>query len=186
MPVAMNIPNALTMARITLTPVLVFAMLVPGATELALAVFVAGMVSDYLDGHLARSRGLITSFGKLMDPIADKLFIGSALACLIVTEGLAAWVVLTVFARELLVTGLRLAARREGVVIPANQLGKAKTVIQSAAVLVMIAAGTGSAVVQGLIYVMVAITVISGASYVAGFVRERRPSGGRLEPAAAG
>ena len=84
-----NVANALTVARISLAPLLVFSLLAPGATELALAVFAVGMTSDFLDGHLARSRNLITSFGELMDPIADKLFIGSALACLTVTNRLA-------------------------------------------------------------------------------------------------
>ena len=84
------------------------------------------------------------------------------------------------FARELLVTGLRLAARREGVTIPANQLGKAKTAIQAFVVLVLLVAGPDGPLVQALVYLMVAITVISGASYVAGFVRGRRPSVVRL------
>jgi len=170
-----SIPNALTIARIALAPVLAFALQPDQPAIAALIVFAAGMASDVLDGQLARSRKLVTNFGKLMDPIADKVFIGTAVVALAATDRLAVWVVVVVFSRELIVTGLRLAARREGTIIAASALGKAKTVVQAVAVFVLIAAGPDGAVAQALVYLMVAITVFSGADYIAGYVRRRRP-----------
>jgi CDP-diacylglycerol---glycerol-3-phosphate 3-phosphatidyltransferase len=177
----MNVPNALTLLRISLAPLLVIALWELDAPGAALLVFAAGMTSDVLDGRLARSRGLVTNFGKLMDPIADKLFIGTAFVCLAADDRVAVWVVGVVFARELLVTALRLVARREGVIISASQLGKAKTVIQAIVVFVLIAAGPQGLLPQALVYLMVAITVVSGVAYAAGFLRGRRPA----EPAPA-
>lgn len=170
----MNIPNSLTIARILLAPLLAVAMLPDVATSIAAAVFAVGMASDLVDGHLARSRGLVTRFGTLMDPIADKLFVGTAMICLAATNRIALWVVLTVFARELLVTGLRLAARRRNVIIPANQLGKLKTVLQALVVFVLLVADPTGTIVQALVYAMVAATVVSGAVYAAGYMRGRR------------
>jgi len=173
-PRGINAPNALTIARISLAPLLALTMQAPDAAAMAALVFTAGMTSDALDGYLARSRGLITSFGQLMDPIADKLFIGTAFVCLAATDRIAVWVVATVFARDLLVTALRLAARREGVIIGANRLGKAKTALQAVVVLVLVAAGPHGVLPQALVYLMVAITVVSGTGYIAGFLRGRR------------
>lgn len=177
---AVTVPNALTMARIALAPVLAVALLADGATAAALIVFAAGMATDVFDGQLARSRQLVSNFGKLMDPIADKLFIGTAFVCLAASDRIAIWVIVVVLARELIVTALRLVARREGVIIAAGQLGKAKTVIQAIAVFVLIAAAPAAAGAQVLVYLMVAITVVSGIDYVASFTRgrlaQRRPA----------
>ena len=170
----LNIPNSLTIARIMLAPVLAFAMQPDVATSIAVAVFAAGMTSDLVDGYLARSRGLVTAFGTLMDPIADKLLVGTALVCLAATNRLALWVVLIVFARELLVTALRLAARRQGVIIPANQLGKLKTVVQASVVFVLLVADPMATVTQALVYLMVAVTLLSGVVYAAGYMKGRR------------
>lgn len=181
----MNVPNALTMARISMAPLLVLSMQSEQETTLTLSVlvFAAGMTTDAIDGYLARSRGLITGFGALMDPIADKLFVGTAFVCLAATGRVAVWVVAVVFARDILVTGVRLIASREGVIIPASQLGKAKTVIQTIVVLVLLAVGPGGVFVQALVYLMVAITVVSGAAYVLGFLRGRRMPVLRADPA---
>lgn len=170
----MNVPNSLTMTRILMAPLLAVAMLPQAEASIAALVFAAGMATDVADGHLARSRGLHTRFGTLMDPIADKLFVGTALVCLAATGEIAVWVVAVVFARDLAVTGMRLAARRQGVIIAANGFGKAKTVIQALVVLVLLVAGGGGALVQGLVYLMVAVTVLSGAVYAAGYLRGRR------------
>ena len=170
----LNVPNSLTIARILLAPVLAVAMQPDVATSIAAAVFAVGMTSDLVDGYLARSRGLVTRFGTLMDPIADKLFVGTALVCLAATNRVALWVVFAVFARELVVTALRLTARRQGVIIPANQLGKLKTVVQATVVFVLLVADPTGALTQALVYLMVAITVLSGAVYVAGYMRGRR------------
>lgn len=170
----MNIANALTLARISLAPILALTMLPDVDTSLAVAVFAVGMTSDFADGYLARSRGLITRFGELMDPIADKLFVGTALVCLAATGQVALWVVVLVFGRDLVVTGLRLVARRQGVGIAANSLGKAKTVIQAVTVLVLLAAPGEPALVQALVMVMVGVTVVSGAVYAAAYLRGRQ------------
>ena len=171
---SLNIPNSLTIARIMLAPLLAVAMLPDVTTSIAAAVFAVGMASDLVDGYLARSRGLVTRFGTLMDPIADKVFVGTALVCLAATSRLALWVVLTVFARELLVTALRLAARRHGVIIPANQLGKVKTVVQASVVFVLLVADPTATITQLLVYLMVAVTLLSGVVYAAGYLRGRR------------
>ena len=170
----MNIPNSLTIARILMAPVLVIAMQPHIETSFATAIFAAGMASDLVDGYLARSRQLVTRFGTLMDPIADKLFVGTALVCLAATDHLAVWIVLTVFSRDLVVTGLRLAARREGVDIAANHLGKAKTTLQALVVFALLLADPAAAAVQALVYLMVALTVISGMVYAAAYLRGRR------------
>ncbi len=169
----MNVPNSLTLARILLAPVLALAMQPSVDASVAAAVFAAGMASDAIDGHLARARGLVTRFGTLMDPIADKLFIGTALIGLLATDRIAAWVVLVIVARELLVTALRLVARRQGVIIAANGLGKAKTLLQAIVVFALLTVDAGS-VTDGLVILMVAITVLSGVVYGGGYLRGRR------------
>ena len=169
----MNLPNSLTLGRVSLAPVLALVML-PEVDELSAAmIFAVGMTSDVVDGYLARSGGLITRFGELMDPIADKLFVGTALVCLAATNRIAVWIVAVVFARDLLVTGLRFMARRRGTPIAANRLGKAKTVIQAVTVFVLLAVSTQTLAVQLLVFLMVTVTVISGAVYSASYLRGR-------------
>jgi len=180
----MNVPNSLTIARILMCPVLAIAMLPAPETALAATLFAAGMVTDLADGYLARSRGLITKLGTLLDPIADKLFVGTALVCLAATGRLAVWVVLVIFARDLLVTGLRLSARRRGGVIGANMLGKAKTVFQAFVVFVLVVTTAEGALILGLVYLMVAVTILSGAVYVHGYQRGRRIAVPRVAPRA--
>jgi CDP-diacylglycerol--glycerol-3-phosphate 3-phosphatidyltransferase len=170
-----NVPNVLTVLRILLVPVLVVALL--GETRngdaLAAAVFVVASATDLLDGWLARTRNSITTFGKLMDPLADKLLIVAALVSLVSLDRLAAWVAMVIIARELAVTLLRTAAAQQGVVIPAGMFGKLKTVMQIAAVLSLIVAGSPTPVwVDVLVYATVVMTVASGVDYFLG-VRRR-------------
>ena len=170
----LNVPNALTLLRILLVPVLVVALLdaTPEAQWVAAAVFALAAFTDGLDGYLARSRSSETTFGKVMDPIADKLLVAAALLSLVSLDRLAAWVAMLIIAREFAVSGLRIAAGAQGIVIPASMLGKAKTVVQIAAVLALIAAGNPDAAwVQALVYAMVAITLASGADYFLNFRR---------------
>lgn len=181
----MNIPNSLTISRILMAPVLVLAMWPDLDAAFAAVVFAAGMTSDYIDGHLARSRGLETKFGALMDPIADKLFVGTALVCLAATSRIAIWVVVVIFARDLIVTGLRFAARRQGVDVAANRLGKAKTVLQAFVVFVLLLADPSAVAVQALVYAMVALTVLSGAVYAARYLRGRSVPAPRVSPGSA-
>ncbi len=170
----LNLPNALTLARILLVPVLVVALTVetPGGDAIAAAVFALAALTDGLDGYIARSRHSITTFGKVMDPVADKLMIAAALIALLSLDRVAAWVAMVIIAREFAVSGLRIAAGQQGVVIPASGLGKAKTIVQVLAVLALIAASDADAAwVLGLVYLMVAITVASGADYFLNFRR---------------
>ena len=180
----LNLPNALTLVRILLVPVLVVALTVetPGGDTIAAIVFAVAAFTDGLDGYIARSRQSVTTFGKVMDPVADKLMVAAALISLVSLDRLAAWVAMVIIAREFAVSGLRIAAGQQGVVIPASGLGKGKTIVQVLAVLALIAANDPDAMwVQALVYLMVAITVASGADYFLNFrkkieeaARERR------------
>jgi CDP-diacylglycerol--glycerol-3-phosphate 3-phosphatidyltransferase len=171
----MNLPNVLTMSRICLVPVLVLLLLEQDEAIAAAAVFSVGMLTDALDGRIARSRSLITNFGKLMDPIADKLLVGAAFVCLAAIDRVEDWVVVLILAREALVTGMRFLAKRDGVVIAANNLGKAKTALQTVAVLVLVlAADPYDAWVQGIVAATVMITIASGLAYVLPYVSHRR------------
>jgi CDP-diacylglycerol---glycerol-3-phosphate 3-phosphatidyltransferase len=170
----LNVPNLLTLLRILLVPVLVVALgtEATGGSEIAAAVFVLAAVTDGLDGYIARSRQSVTTFGKVMDPVADKLLIAAALLTLVSLDRVDAWVAMIIIAREFAVSGLRIAAGQQGVVIPASALGKVKTIVQSAAVLALIAVNDPNAVwVQALVYAMVLTTIVSGADYFLNFRR---------------
>jgi len=167
---SVNLPNALTLVRVLLVPVLVVALTAEGGDALAATVFALASATDFLDGWLARRRGSVTNFGKVMDPIADKLMVAAALIALVGLERVAAWIVLVIIAREFAVSGLRAAAGQQGVVIPASKWGKAKTAVQVAAIFVLIVAPDSDAVwVQALVYVTVAVTVVSGLEYFASY-----------------
>src|ERR687889_948811 len=163
----LNLPNVLTLVRIMLVPVLVVALLdeTPNGDTIAAIVFAIAALTDGLDGYIARSREAITTFGKGMDPIADKLLIAAALISLVSLDRVAAWVAMVIIAREFAVSGLRVAAGQQGVVIPASLLGKAKTILQIGMVMALIAADDGAAWVQALVYLAVGMTIVSGADY---------------------
>jgi CDP-diacylglycerol--glycerol-3-phosphate 3-phosphatidyltransferase len=185
---ALNLPNVLTLLRILLVPVLVVALLDETANGdlLAAIVFALASVTDAMDGYLARTRNAITTFGKLMDPIADKLLIIAALVALVSLHRLAGWVAMVIIARELTVTVTRMQATQHGVVIAANLWGKAKTIVQVAAIFFLIAVGEPSpAWVDGLVYGMVAITIVSGVDYFFGLRRVLREAEARGAEAAA-
>ena len=175
----LNLPNALTLLRILAVPVVVVALLgeTPNGDALAAAVFALAAATDGHDGYFARSRGSITTFGKLMDPIADKLLIVAALVSLVSLDRLEAWVAMVIIAREFAVTVMRVIAAERGVVIAASWLGKAKTVLQIAAVFALIAANPAPVWVDALVYLAVAATLISGADYFFGLRRmlEQQP-----------
>jgi CDP-diacylglycerol---glycerol-3-phosphate 3-phosphatidyltransferase len=170
----LNVPNALTLVRILLVPVLVVALLqaTPHGSTVAAIVFALAAVTDGVDGWIARRSRSITTFGKVMDPIADKLLIAAALISLVSLDRVEAWVAMVIIAREFAVSGLRIAAGQQGVVIPASGLGKVKTIVQVAAVLALIAANDpNEAWVLALVYLMVAVTLASGADYFLNFRR---------------
>jgi CDP-diacylglycerol---glycerol-3-phosphate 3-phosphatidyltransferase len=138
---------------------------------IAAGVFALAAVTDTLDGYIARQRDAITTFGKLMDPIADKLLVAAALIALVSLNRLAAWIAMVIIAREFAVTGLRLVAVEQGVVIQASWLGKVKTILQVAAIICLIAFDPTPLAVDLLVYAAVAATVVSGVDYFFGFRR---------------
>ncbi len=170
----LNVPNGLTVVRILLVPVLVAALLekTSGGDLLAAIVFAVASLTDAIDGYLARSRNSVTTFGTLMDPIADKLLIVAALIALVSLGRLDAWVAMVIISREFAVTVLRAAAGAvQGVVIPASPLGKLKTAIQVLMVMLLIAVPGPPLWVSLVVYVAVFITVLSGADYFFGIRR---------------
>jgi CDP-diacylglycerol---glycerol-3-phosphate 3-phosphatidyltransferase len=181
--VPLNVPNVLTVIRILLVPVLIVALLekTGGGDLLAAIVFAVASLTDAIDGYLARSRNWVTTFGKLMDPIADKLLIVAALIALVSLDRLAAWVAMVIIAREFAVTVLRVAVgTQQGVVISANAFGKLKTAFQVVMVMLLIAVHPRTAIVDAVVYVTVVVTVLSGADYFFGLTRGRG-----VEPGAA-
>lgn len=178
----MNLPNQLTIARLVLS---IFFVACLSASfrfnhSLALALFAVATITDYLDGQIARRRGLITDFGKLMDPLADKILTAAAFICLIPYGALPSWVVIVIIAREFLITGLRLLAGAKGVVLPAEKLGKHKTAWQMGTIiffLLLLALGDWNSsrlawvpwawtyVGGPLVAITALLTVTSGAGY---------------------
>ncbi|MEY2517759.1 MAG: CDP-diacylglycerol---glycerol-3-phosphate 3-phosphatidyltransferase [bacterium] len=184
---ALNLPNILTLLRILLVPVLVVALLDETANGdlLAAIVFALASATDAVDGYLARARNDITNFGKLMDPIADKLLIISALVALVSLHRLEPWVAMVIITREITVTLTRVQATQQGVVIAANWWGKSKTIVQVAAIFFLIAVGEPSPPwVDGLVYFAVAITIVSGIDYFFGLRRVMREAEARRKSAA--
>lgn len=169
----LNLPNTLTLLRIFLVPVVVVALLdeTPNGDLIAAGVFALAALTDGLDGYIARSRGHITTFGKLMDPLADKLLVTAALVSLVSLGRLEAWIAMVIIAREFAVTGLRGVAAEQGVVIQASWMGKVKTMLQVAAIIALIATDPAPLGVDLLVYLALAVTVASGVDYFFGFRR---------------
>ena len=172
--VPLNVPNALTMLRILAVPVVVVALVgeIDDGDLLAGIVFTLAALTDGLDGYIARRKGSVTTFGTLMDPLADKLLIIASLVSLVSLDRLEAWIAMVIIAREVAVTLLRAVAVQQGVVISASWLGKLKTTVQIAAIIALIATNPAPLAVDILVYVAVAVTVWSGADYFYG-VRRR-------------
>ena len=168
----MNLPNKLTVLRVLMIPFFVLFMLVniAGAADkwIAVALFVAASLTDFLDGYLARKYHLVTNFGKFMDPLADKLLVSAAMICLVEMGRLPAWIVIIIISREFIISGFRLIASDNGVVIAASYWGKFKTVFQMAMIIVLIC-NLGGAFVwveTALIWISLILTVVSLADYV--------------------
>lgn len=180
----MNLPNKLTVARVVLVPFFIFFLLtdmVPMSCLWALIVFALASITDALDGHIARSRNLVTNFGKFLDPLADKVLVISALVCF-VELGLAGAVpVIIIIAREFMVSGLRLVTAGEGIVVAAGIWGKLKTAFTMAAIVIILLfavmfgkdpAGYETWAViteQVLIWISTVLTIISGYIYLNGY-----------------
>jgi CDP-diacylglycerol--glycerol-3-phosphate 3-phosphatidyltransferase len=144
-----NLPNYLTLARIVLVPLLVVILLTPFAEQwfgissyaLAIGIFLAASLTDILDGHIARRRNQVSNFGKLLDPIADKLLVSAALIVLVEKHLAPAWAVVVILGREFIITGLRSVAASEGIVIAAQKIGKVKMWAQCVAIVALLVAG---------------------------------------------
>ncbi len=168
----MNLPNKLTVLRVIMVPFFVFFMLTdvggPANKWIALILFCVASLTDMLDGKIARKYNLVTNFGKFMDPLADKLLVCSAMICMIEMGKLPAWIVIVIIAREFIISGFRLVASDNGIVIAASYWGKFKTVFQMAMIIVLIAdfGGVFDVIAQVLIWIALALTVISLIDYV--------------------
>lgn len=169
----MNLPNKLTVLRVIMVPFFVFFMLTDVAGDagkwIALILFCLASLTDMLDGKIARARNLVTNFGKFMDPLADKLLVCSAMICLIPLQKLPAWFVIVIIAREFIISGFRLVASDNGIVIAASYWGKFKTVSQMFMVIVLIAdlGGVFDLIGTVLMWIALILTVVSLIDYIA-------------------
>ena len=168
----MNTPNKLTVARMIMVPFLVVFLLTGWGGEanryISLILFVAASITDWFDGYLARKNHLVTNFGKFMDPLADKLLVCSAMICMIELGRLPAWFVIIIIGREFIISGFRLIAAENGIVIAANYWGKFKTVSQMIMIILLILHFDLSVFVileQIFIWLSLALTVISLMTY---------------------
>lgn len=169
----MNLPNKLTVLRICMIPFFVAALLYENGADqtmriIANVIFITASLTDLLDGKIARKNGLVTNFGKFMDPLADKLLVCSALICLIQLGQLPAWVVIVIISREFIISGFRLVAADNGIVIAASYWGKFKTVFQMTAVVLLIFnIPPLSVLTSAVLWIAVILTVVSLVDYVA-------------------
>ena len=168
----MNLPNKLTVLRVLMVPVFVIALMLEGGANqtyryVAAAIFIIASLTDLLDGKIARKYNLVTNFGKFMDPLADKLLVCSALICMIELGQLPAWMVLIIIAREFIISGFRLVASDNGVVIAASYWGKWKTTFQMISVVLLILNIEAlSMLTYATGWIALALTVISLGDYI--------------------
>ena len=166
----MNLPNKLTILRMIMIPFFLVALMVPGIPGgkwIALALFCLASLTDMLDGKIARKYNLITDFGKFMDPLADKLLVCSAMIALIDLDRIPAWVVIVIIAREFIISGFRLVASDNGIVIAASYWGKFKTTFQMIMVILMIANIQAlNILTQIVMWIALALTIISLIDYI--------------------
>ena len=169
----MNLPNKLTILRVCMIPFFVLFMLTdlggPYGKYISVLIFAAASFTDFLDGKIARKYHLVTNFGKFMDPLADKLLVCSAMICMIPLGKLQAWFVIIIIAREFIISGFRLVAADNGIVIAASYWGKFKTVSQMFMIIVLIAdlGGVFDIVGTVLIWLSLILTVVSLIDYIA-------------------
>ena len=166
----MNLPNKLTLFRVILIPVFVFFLLADTISYndfIALGIFIIASFTDMLDGKIARKYNLVTNFGKFMDPLADKLLVCSALICLIELNRIPSWMVIVIIAREFIISGFRLIASDNGVVIAASYWGKFKTVFQMVAVcLLIVNIEAINVFTMVVLWIAVALTIVSLVDYI--------------------
>ncbi|MBQ3226022.1 MAG: CDP-diacylglycerol--glycerol-3-phosphate 3-phosphatidyltransferase [Clostridia bacterium] len=166
----MSTPNKLTVLRVLFIPVFMAFSLydfAPYSNYISLGIFVLAFITDALDGYLARKTGQITDFGKIMDPLADKLLVTAALVCLLQQGIVSSWVVVIILAREFIISGIRIVAAADGNVIAASWWGKWKTVSQFIAVSVALFFDEANAAVDIIVWFTAILTLISGVDYIA-------------------
>ena len=168
----MNLANKLTMLRVVMIPAFLLVLFLapePMNRYIAVIIFIVASLTDMLDGKIARARNLVTNYGKFMDPLADKLLVCSAMICLIPVGKLPAWIVIIIIAREFIISGFRLIASDNGIVIAASYWGKFKTVSQMFMIILLIADFGGIFVMieNVLIWVSLILTVVSLIDYIA-------------------
>ncbi|MHA6251225.1 CDP-diacylglycerol--glycerol-3-phosphate 3-phosphatidyltransferase [Oceanobacillus sp. CAU 1775] len=180
----MNLPNKLTISRILLIPIFIILLSIPldlgawdiGGSELPITHFIAALIfifastTDWVDGYIARKYNLITNLGKFLDPLADKLLVSAALIMLVQLELAVAWVVIVIISREFAVTGLRLVAAGEGIVLAAGQMGKLKTATQMIAIILLLLHNYPFSYLNFplgtiMLYIALFFTVVSGVDY---------------------
>jgi CDP-diacylglycerol--glycerol-3-phosphate 3-phosphatidyltransferase len=180
----LNLPNSITLLRILLIPVFVWLYLEPTPERALWAglVFATAAFTDFLDGYLARRSGQITNLGKLLDPVADKLLVASGLILLVQFQQVAVWLAIVMIARELIVTGARAVAAKEGFIVPADSLGKFKVVGQIGGILCLIFQGAWleaqaflSSVGIILLYVALVLSLVSGWKYLVHIFKKLSP-----------
>lgn len=170
----MNLANKITLARVFMIPIFVVVLISglvasPVNRYIALIIFIIASLTDTLDGYIARSRNMVTNLGKFMDPLADKMLVISAMIALVQLGDLKAWIVIIIVAREFIVTGFRLIAASENIVIAASWWGKLKTISQMLMVIFLLANFKGAmfiAINNFLVVLAVVFTVISGVDYI--------------------
>lgn len=171
----MNLPNKLTILRMIMIPVFLVVLYIPGlgmaGNIAAAAIFILASITDFLDGKIARKYNLVTNFGKFMDPLADKLLVCSALIALVDFDKVAAWIVIIIIAREFIISGFRLIAADNGVVIAASYWGKFKTTFQMLMIIftifnIYLENDVLDVISNILVYVALALTVISLIDYM--------------------
>lgn len=168
----MNLPNKLTTLRVIMIPFFVFSLLWQNGENytfrmIALALFIIASLTDLLDGKIARKYNLVTNFGKFMDPLADKLLVCSALICLIELNALPAWMVIIIISREFIISGFRLIASDNGVVIAASYWGKFKTTFQMVSVVLLILDIPALALVTTIcVWIALVLTIVSLVDYI--------------------
>lgn len=168
----MNTPNKLTCMRMVMVPFIVLFLLTGWGGEanryICLAIFCIASATDWLDGYLARKNNLVSNFGKFMDPLADKLLVCSTMICMISLGRLESWIVIIIIAREFIISGFRLIAAENGVVIAANYWGKFKTVSQMIMLILLILnfGGFWQTLSRIFVWISLALTIISLATYI--------------------
>jgi CDP-diacylglycerol--glycerol-3-phosphate 3-phosphatidyltransferase len=180
-----SLPNILTCLRVALVPVVAVVILGDPDEWVACGIiFGLASITDALDGNIARARGCVSKFGTFMDPVADKLLVGAALVALAAVGRASVLLPVVIIAREVAVTVLRLHARGHRLEISASPLGKTKMALQVAMVLSLMALTTETTWVQGLVYITVGMTILSGLDYYAAYRRAMRPVRARAVPIA--